>query len=242
MPLRGVILAGGSGTRLGELTRVVNKHLLPVGHQPMICHPIKKLVGAGIADIMLVSSAGHIGEFAKLLGSGQRYGCSLTYCAQEEAGGIAQALGLAKGFCGGQACVALLGDNVFEDELGPVTLEAGGHMHNATLILKVVPDADRYGVAEMAHGRIIGIEEKPAHPKSNYAITGIYIYPSDVFDIVCRLRPSQRGELEITDVNIYYLQHDRLQYHVMRGYWTDAGTYESLVLANRLVNGRTPRF
>jgi glucose-1-phosphate thymidylyltransferase len=242
MNWRGVILAGGRGTRLGELTRVTNKHLLPVGPYPMVYHPLKKLVAAGIRDVLLVSGTEHMGDFVELLGSGREHGCSLTYRVQDEAGGIAQALGLAELFCTGAHCVVLLGDNIFLDPLGPIIEEGRRHPGDAFVMLKKVPDPQRYGVAELKGGRIVGIEEKPAVPKSAHAIAGIYIYPPDVFDVIRTLRPSRRGELEITDVNNTYLARGRLRHGHLAGYWTDAGTPESLALANQLVRETPPVF
>jgi glucose-1-phosphate thymidylyltransferase len=242
MIYRGVVLAGGKGTRLGELTRVTNKHLLPVGPMPMVYYPIKKLVGAGIRDILLVSGTEHMGDFVELLGSGRHLGCSLTYRVQDEAGGIAQALGLAAHFCADAACVVLLGDNIFHDPLHPLLEQAGRYPDDAWVALKQVPDPGRYGVAELRDGRLVGIEEKPAAPKSDYAVAGVYLYPPDVFGIIDGLRPSRRGELEITDVNRAYLEANRLGHAFLDGYWTDAGTQESLSLANRLVQATPPVF
>jgi glucose-1-phosphate thymidylyltransferase len=241
MTLRGVILAGGKGTRLGELTRVTNKHLLPVGPYPMVYHPLKKLVGGGIRDILLVSGTEHMGDFVELLGSGREHQCSLTYRVQDEAGGIAQALGLAELFCHGVRSLVILGDNVFLDPLGVFLEEANRHPGWAWLALKQVHDPKRYGVAELAGSRIVSIEEKPARPKSDYAVAGIYLYPPDVFEVIKTLRPSSRGELEITDVNRHYLEAGRLGYTVLDGYWTDAGTLESLAVANQLVRQTPPR-
>ena len=242
MNYRGIVLAGGKGTRLGELTRVTNKHLLPVGPLPMVYYPLKKLIGAGIRDIMLVSGTEHMGDFVELLGSGRNLGCSLTYRVQDEAGGIAQALGLAADFCRDRPCMVLLGDNIFHDPL-PAMLEAAGrNPGHAWVALKQVPDPARYGVAELQDQRLVGIEEKPANPKSELAVAGLYLYPPDVFDIVRTLRPSRRGELEITDVNRAYLSNNRLGYTVLDGYWTDAGTMESLALATRLVQDDPPLF
>jgi glucose-1-phosphate thymidylyltransferase len=242
MTLRGVILAGGKGTRLGELTRVTNKHLLPVGPYPMVYHPLKKLVGAAIRDILLVSGTEHMGDFVELLGSGREHQCSLTYRVQDEAGGIAQALGLAELFCHGVRTLVILGDNIFLDPLGTFLEDANRHPDWAWLALKQVPDPKRYGVAELSGGRIASIEEKPARPKSDHAVAGIYLYPPDVFEVIKRLRPSSRGELEITDVNRHYLEAGRLGYTVLGGYWTDAGTLESLAVANQLVRQTPPRF
>jgi glucose-1-phosphate thymidylyltransferase len=240
--LRGVILAGGKGTRLGELTKVTNKHLLPVGPFPMVYHPLKKLVGGGIREILLVSGTEHMGDFVELLGSGHDHQCSLTYRVQDEAGGIAQALGLAEHFSHGARSAVILGDNIFLDPIGPLLADANAHPDWAWLALKRVPDPGRYGVAEFDGKRILSIEEKPAKPKSDYAVAGIYVYPSDVFRVVQTLKPSRRGELEITDVNLYYLKQGRLGYSLLDGYWTDAGTPDSLALANQLVRETPPNF
>jgi glucose-1-phosphate thymidylyltransferase len=242
MTWRGIILAGGKGTRLGELTKVTNKHLLPVGPYPMVYHPLKKLVGAGIQDILLVSGTEHMGDFVELLGSGRQHGCSLTYRVQDEAGGIAQALGLAELFCSDQRCVVILGDNIFRDPLTCVLSEAQKHPNDAWIVLTKVDDPSRYGVAELRGQRVVGIEEKPATPKSDFAVVGIYIYPPDVFSVVKGLRPSGRGELEITDVNRYYLEQGRLGFSSLEGYWTDAGTLPSLAAANRLAWDQPPLF
>jgi glucose-1-phosphate thymidylyltransferase len=242
MELRGVILAGGKGTRLGELTKVTNKHLLPVGPYPMVYHPLKKMVGAGIRDILLVSGTEHMGDFVELLGSGREHNCTLTYRVQDEAGGIAQALGLAELFCRGGRSLVILGDNIFVDPLVPLLNDANKAADHAWVALKQVPDPGRYGVAELKGNRVIGIEEKPAKPKSNFAVAGIYLYPPDVFDIVKHLKPSRRGELEITDVNQHYLKEGRLGYSSLPGFWTDAGTPDSLALANQLVRENPPRF
>jgi glucose-1-phosphate thymidylyltransferase len=242
MDIRGVILAGGKGTRLGELTKVTNKHLLPVGPYPMVYFPLKKLVGAGIRDVLLVSGTEHMGDFVELLGSGREHGCHLTFRVQDEAGGIAQALGLASLFCTGARCAVILGDNIFLDPLGPLLADANAHPDHAWVALKRVPDPGRYGVAELRGNRVIGIEEKPDQPKSDCAVAGIYIYPPDVFEVIKQLRPSSRGELEITDVNRHYLEQDRLGYSFLTGYWTDAGTPDSLALVNQLVRETAPRF
>src|SRR5437588_1557237 len=184
MTLRGVILAGGKGTRLGELTKVTNKHLLPVGPMPMVYHPLKKFVGAGLRDVLLVSGTEHMGDFVELLGSGREHNCTLTYRVQDEAGGIAQALGLAALFCHGVRPVVILGDNIFHDPLGPMLEDAGKFPDHAWVALKRVPDPGRYGVAELRNERVVGIEEKPQNPKSDYAVAGIYIYPADVFEVI----------------------------------------------------------
>jgi len=228
MNLRGIILAGGKGTRLGELTKVTNKHLLPVGPYPMVYHPLKKLTGAGIRDILLVSGTEHMGDFVELLGSGRAHGCNLTYRVQDEAGGI--------------ACVVILGDNIFLDPLASFVQEAARHQDHAWVALKRVPDPGRYGVAEVQGNRILSVEEKPKHPKSDLAVAGIYHYPHDVFALIKTLKPSARGELEITDVNRHYLEQGRLGFSMLEGYWTDAGTLESLAHANQLVGENAPMF
>jgi glucose-1-phosphate thymidylyltransferase len=242
MALRGVILAGGKGTRLGELTKVTNKHLLPVGPFPMVYHPLKKLTGAGVRDILLVSGTEHMGDFVELLGSGHQHGCQLTYRVQDQAGGIAQALGLASAFCAGSRSVVLLGDNIFYDPLGPLLDEAARRPDHAWVALKRVPDPGRYGVADLQDGRVAGIEEKPQHPKTDFAVAGIYVYPPEVFEVIRTLRPSHRGELEITDVNQHFVTIGKLGYSALDGYWTDAGTLDSLVLANQLVYDKPPIF
>jgi glucose-1-phosphate thymidylyltransferase len=242
MTLRGVILAGGKGSRLGELTKVTNKHLLPVGPIPMVYHPLKKMVGAGIRDILLVSGTEHMGDFVELLGSGRAHGCNLTYRVQDEAGGIAQALGLAELYCQGVRSLVILGDNIFLDGLGSMMKDASKEPDHAWIALKRVPDPGRYGVAEFEGTRLLNIEEKPTQPKSDYAVAGIYLYPPDVFSVIKTLRPSSRGELEITDVNRYYLDNKRLGFSMIEGYWTDAGTLESLAYANQLVIENPPVF
>jgi len=242
MALQGVILAGGKGTRLGEVTKVTNKHLLPVGPYPMVYYPLKKLVGAGVTEILLVSGTEHMGDFVELLGSGREHGCSLTYRVQDEAGGIAQALGLAEKFCRDSRCVVILGDNIFLDPLNSLLADANRFPDSAWVALKQVPDPGRYGVAELKGDRVISIEEKPRRPRSDFAVAGIYIYPPDVFDVIKRLKPSRRGELEITDVNRCFLEQGRLGFSLLTGYWTDAGTPDSLALANQLVRETPPQF
>lgn len=239
---RGVILAGGKGTRLGELTKVTNKHLLPVGPYPMVYHPLKKMVGAGLRDILLVSGTEHMGDFVELLGSGRSYNCQLTYRVQDEAGGIAQALALAEHFVSGGRSIVLLGDNIFEDSLRTILAQANDFPNHAWVATKRVPDPGRYGVAEIDGNRILSIEEKPAKPKSDHAVAGIYVYPADVFDVIRTLKPSGRGELEITDVNNHYVRQGRLGFTALDGYWTDAGTLDSLDVANQLVRDREPRY
>jgi glucose-1-phosphate thymidylyltransferase len=232
--MKGIILAGGTGSRLHPLTKVTNKHLLPIYDRPMIYYPLRTLINAGIKDILIVSGKGHVGHFLELLGSGSDFGVRLSYEIQPEAGGIAQALGLAERFVAGDNVAVILGDNIFEDTIARqvASFEAG-----ARLFLKKVPDARRFGVAEIdpQSGRVLGIEEKPEKPRSDYAVTGLYIYDGGVFDIVRTLKPSGRGELEITDVNNEYVRKGGLSYAVLEGYWSDAGTFESLYRASELV-------
>lgn len=239
--IRGVVLAGGKGTRLGELTKVTNKHLLPVGPWPMVYHPLKKLIGGGIREVLLVSGTEHMGDFVELLGSGSAHSCSLTYRVQDEAGGIAQALGLAEQFCAGHRMAVILGDNIFQTPLTNLLKEANERPNDAWIAIKKVHDPQRYGVAEFDGTTVTNIEEKPSNPKSDYAVVGIYIYPPDVFEVIPTLKPSSRGELEITDVNMHYVREGRLGCSILEGYWTDAGTLESLAHANQLVYEQEPQ-
>lgn len=230
--MRGIILAGGTGSRLYPLTKVTNKHLLPVYDKPMIYYPIKTLISAGIKEIMIVSGKGHAGHFLELLGSGSELGIRITYEIQDEAGGIAQALGLAEDFADNGPVTMILGDNIFQNSI-PESVES--FTSGAKVFLKEVPDAHRFGVAEIDGNRIISIEEKPKAPKSNLAVTGLYIYDSRVFKIIRNLKPSGRGELEITDVNNAYIKMGEMEYSLLKGYWSDAGTFESLFRASELV-------
>jgi glucose-1-phosphate thymidylyltransferase len=234
--VKGVILAGGRGTRLNPLTRVINKHLLPVGQLPMILHSVNKLKEAGITQICIVTGKSSAGQFAELLGSGEDWGVSLHYRIQDDAGGIAQALGLVEDFIRpGETFAVLLGDNLFEDGLEPYLQAFDGTSGGASVLLKEVEDPKRYGVPFMQDGRISYIEEKPQDPKSSYCVTGIYLYGESVFDIIRTIHPSRRGELEITDVNNAYALQGQLSYHILSGWWIDAGTFQSLALANRLL-------
>lgn len=233
--MKGIILAGGTGSRLYPLTKVTNKHLLPVGDQPMIYHPINKLTEAGIEEILIVTGTEHMGDVVNLLGSGKDFGCRFTYKVQDEAGGIAQALGLAENFAGGDPVVVILGDNIFESSLNEAVESFEGQ--GAQILIKEVPDPGRYGVAELDGDKVISIEEKPEEPKSNYAVTGIYFYDPEVFECIRTLKPSDRGELEITDVNNYYISKGTMKSAEMKGWWTDAGTPESYRLANKLSRG-----
>ncbi|MBI4405875.1 MAG: NTP transferase domain-containing protein [Deltaproteobacteria bacterium] len=233
--MKGIILAGGTGSRLYPLTKVTNKHLLPVGKKPMILHPVEKLVGAGVHEILVVTGVEHMGDVVSLLGSGKDFNCHFTYRVQDEAGGIAQALGLAESFAGSSAVTVILGDNIFADELGPFATRFHEQRQGAKILLKEVQDPSRFGVAEVRDGKVVGIVEKPSQPKSTYAVTGIYFYDPDVFRIIRTLRPSHRGELEITDVNNHYISQGQMTYELLKGAWTDAGTFESLHLANTLM-------
>ena len=233
--MKGIVLAGGTGSRLLPLTKVTNKHLLPVGREPMIFHPIHKLLGAGIRDILIVTGTEHMGDVVGLLGSGHEFECDFTYTVQDRAGGIAEALGLARDFARGDKICVLLGDNIFEDELGPSVERFARQGRGARVLLKEVTDPFRFGVAEIQGDRIVGIEEKPKQPKSNFCVTGIYMYDDRVFELVRGLKPSGRGELEITDVNNAYIARGELAFDVLDGWWTDAGTFESLARANQHV-------
>lgn len=235
--MKGVILAGGTGSRLYPLTKAMNKHLLPVGDRPMIYHAIGKMKDAGITDILIVSGRAHMGDMVNLLGSGTDLHVKLTYKVQDAAGGIAEALGLAEDFAAGEAIMVILGDNIFADDLSPIAASFIKQGKGAKVLLKEVPDPGRYGVAELNGPFIVSIEEKPNQPKSAYAVTGIYLFDQQVFDIIRTIKPSDRGELEITDVNNAYIERGQLAYDILEGWWTDAGTHESLALANELVRG-----
>jgi glucose-1-phosphate thymidylyltransferase len=235
--MKGIILAGGHGTRLMPLTKVTNKHLLPVGAKPMIYHPIEKLITAGVTEIMIVTGVDHMGDVVALLGSGRDFGGEFTYRVQDEAGGIAQALGLARTFVGDDPMVVVLGDNVFSDDITPYVNRFRAQEAGARILIKEVPDPERFGVAEIQDGRVVSIVEKPTLPKSNYCVTGIYMYPSSVFEVVLALEPSGRGELEISDVNAHYCAQGTLEYDMLAGWWTDAGTHASWKRANELAWG-----
>ena len=228
--MKGVLLAGGTGSRLLPLTKVTNKHLLPVYDKPMIYYPIETLKSMGIKDILIVSGAEHCGHILNLLGSGREIGLSLSYEIQDEAGGIAQALGLAESFAAGDSVAVILGDNIFQDKLDVSDFKEG-----ARVFLKEVKDPERFGVAEIEENKIKSIEEKPKSPKSNLAVTGLYIYENSVFDIIKTIKPSERGELEITDVNNAYIEKEKMSFNILEGYWSDAGTFESLYRASTFV-------
>jgi glucose-1-phosphate thymidylyltransferase len=234
--MKGVVLAGGTGSRLNPLTRVTNKHLLPVYNRPMVNYPIQTLVNAGIHEILLVTGGKNAGDFLRLLGNGRDFGLKhLNYTYQEGEGGIAEALGLAEYFAGDGPICVVLGDNIIENDICGAVENFKKQKDGAKILLKEVEDADRFGVAEIRGDRVVGIEEKPKKPKSNYAVVGIYLYDSTVFQKIRRLKPSGRGELEITDVNNFYIDEGKLTYEILDGWWTDAGTFESLLRANNLV-------
>lgn len=236
--MKGIILAGGTGSRLLPLTKVTNKHLLPVGRKPMIYHPIGKLIEIGIEDILIVTGVDHMGDIVNLLGSGKEFGCRFTYKVQDEAGGIAQALGLAEGFVGQDQVAVILGDNIFEDDLKPFAESFINQKKGARILIKEVSDPHRFGVVEIKDEKVVSIEEKPKKPKSKFAITGIYFYDHKVFGIIRGLKPSARGELEISDVNRAYMKKNELAYDVLSGWWTDAGTFESIERATLFAEGK----
>ena len=234
--MKGVVLAGGLGTRLRPLTAVTNKHLLPVYDQPMIYYPIQTLVNAGIIDIMIVTGGNSAGDFLKLLGNGKAFGLKhLNYTYQEGEGGIAQALALVEHFAGGDPVCVVLGDNIIEGNIAAAVRAYRHQGGGAKIILKKVPDPDRFGVPELDGKRVLHIQEKPESPKSDYAVIGIYMYDGEVYDIIRTLKPSGRGELEITDVNNAYIERNEMTWEELEGWWTDAGTFESLLHASKLV-------
>ena len=231
--MKGIILAGGTGSRLSPLTKVTNKHLLPVYDKPMIYYPLYTLISAGIKDILIVSGPGHAGDFVNLLGSGKEFGVRLSYEIQDKAGGIAQALGLAEDFADEDSICVILGDNIFQDKL-----DLSGFSSGARIFLKEVPDPKRFGVAELDGEKVVSVVEKPDEPKSNWAVTGLYVYDTTVFEIIKTLKPSGRGELEITDVNNHYVSNGTMDAKKLVGYWSDAGTFESLYNASGLVKNQ----
>ncbi|MDH2909996.1 MAG: sugar phosphate nucleotidyltransferase [Candidatus Eremiobacteraeota bacterium] len=234
--MKGIILAGGLGSRLRPLTKVTNKHLLPIYDKPMIYYPIETLVRAGIQDIMIVTGGNSAGDFLRLLGNGSEFGLKdIYYTYQEGEGGIADALKLCEHFAEGNRVVVILGDNIVQDDISPYVRRFEQQDSGARILLKAVPDPERFGVPELDGERIVRIEEKPAQPKSGYAVTGIYMYDRRVFDFIRRIQPSHRGELEITDVNNHYIREGDLHYDVLDGWWTDAGQFESLFNATQLI-------
>lgn len=234
--LKGVILTGGLGTRLYPLTKVTSKHLLPVGNEPMVFHSVKQLTTSGITDILIVTNPQYVGDFVNALGSGKDFGCEFTYRVQEEAKGIAHALALAEGFANAGSVAVLLGDNIFETSIQHAVNDFQSQQRGARVLLKQVPDPERYGVAVLDENhRIVAIEEKPKHPKSDYAVVGAYFYDASVFDIIRTVEPSARGEYEITAVNNAYMHRAELEYSFVQGKWVDAGTFDSLSEAHQIL-------
>lgn len=234
--MKGVVLAGGTGSRLFPITRVTNKHLLPIYDKPMVYYPIQTLVNAGISEILLVTGGKNAGDFLRLLRNGKDFGLKhLNYAYQEGEGGIAEALGLAEEFADGDPICVLLGDNIIESNIRNAVEAFKQQKQGAKILVKEVADPERFGVAEIRGANVIRIEEKPPVPKSNYVVIGIYLYDCTVFEKIHRLKPSGRGELEITDVNNFYIQEGTLTFERLNGWWTDAGTFDSLLRANNLV-------
>lgn len=236
--MKGIILAGGNGRRMEPITNVTNKHLLAVYDKPMIYYPLQTLLKAGLKEIMIVAGKEHVGGFVRLLGSGKSFGARFFYEVQEDAGGIAQALGLADHFVDGDTSAVILGDNIFEDDFSPVIAgfekDVADGKTGAHVFLKEVHDPERFGVAELQDDKVIGIEEKPSAPKSNFAVTGLYLYDRSVFEVIGAIRPSARGEMEITDVSNHYISKGLMGSSFVKGDWTDAGTFESLYKANTI--------
>lgn len=233
--MKGIILAGGKGTRLYPLTKVTNKHLLPVGKEPMIFNPIKQLVSAGIEEILIVTSTEHMGDIVNLLGSGEQFGADFTYKVQEAAGGIADALKLAENFANKEKTVVVLGDNIAVRSIKPYVDNFRKQEKGARVLLKAVSDPTRYGIAALDEQKIVEIEEKPGSPTTNFAVIGYYMYDERVFEFIRQQNPSERGEFEITDVNNEYIARGEMEYDILKGDWTDAGTFESLQIANQML-------
>jgi glucose-1-phosphate thymidylyltransferase len=234
--MKGIVLAGGLGTRLFPLTKITNKHLLPIYNKPMIYYPIEAMVGAGIRDILIVTGGKYAGDFLQLLGNGKEFGLNhINYTYQEGEGGIAAALSLAEFFIDQDPICVILGDNILERSIAPYVQNFLKQETGARILLKEVPDPQRFGVPEIKEGKIARIDEKPSAPASQYAVTGIYMYDASVFEIIKTLKPSKRGELEITDVNNAYIEQGKMHYDILDGWWTDAGTFESLLHASTLV-------
>ena len=227
--IKGVVLAGGTGSRLGALCRVTNKHLLPIYNKPMIYYPLQTIINMGIDDVLIVSGTEHCGHILQLLGSGKNLGINISYRVQDEAGGIAQALSLAENFACGSSVAVILGDNIFIDNFDINDFEDG-----AKLFLKETDTPERFGIAEVVGNSIVSIVEKPKNPKSNLAVTGLYVYDNYVFDYIRDINPSSRGELEITDINNIYIKENKVSFEIVRNEWTDAGTFESLHRANQI--------
>ena len=240
--MKGIVLAGGLGSRMYPLTKVTNKHLLPIYHKPMIYYPIETLVEAGIREILIVTGGKNAGEFLRLLGNGKEFGLKhINYTYQEGEGGIAAALALAEFFADSEPVCVILGDNIIEGSIAAYVENFKKQGTGSRILLKEVDDPQRFGVAKIEGDRIVRIDEKPQVPASKYAVTGIYMYDGEVFNIVKGLKPSARGELEITDVNNYYIRNSKLEFDVLEGWWTDAGTFESLLRASNLVAQKAQR-
>jgi glucose-1-phosphate thymidylyltransferase len=233
--MKGVILSGGKGTRLYPLTKVINKNILPIYDKPLIYYPILTLRDAGIKEILIISGPGHAGQFLDLLGSGKELGVKLTYDIQEEPKGIAHGLGIAEDFADEGPIALILGDNLYEENLREPVNDFEKNPQGAKIFLHQVPDPERFGVVEFKGNKIIGLEEKPQRPKSNWMVTGFYLYDNRVFDVIRGLKPSPRGEYEVTDVNKWYLEDGSLDYYKIKGKWIDAGTFDSLLRANNLM-------
>jgi glucose-1-phosphate thymidylyltransferase len=234
--MKGIILAGGNGTRLLPLTKVLNKHLLPIYNKPMIYYPVESLVNAGIEDIMIVTGGNKAGDFLELIGNGRQLGAkNIHYTYQYNAGGIADALRLTEDFADGEDVVVILGDNIIEKPISPIINRFIDGNDDALLTLKSVKDPSRFGVATLKDDKIESIEEKPIYPSSNYAVIGLYIYDNKVYNYIEQCEPSDRGELEISDVNNFYIKNNSVGYYLLDGWWTDAGTIESYNEACRLV-------
>ena len=237
--MKGIVLAGGTGSRLFPLTKITNKHLLPIYDRPMIHYPLKTLTDAGIRDVLIVTGGNHAGEFLRLLGNGREYGLNeIAYAYQEGEGGIADALALARPFAKGDRIVVVLGDNIIEGDIRRQVAAFAEQPKGARILLKKVSDPERFGVPVFEGGRITAIEEKPKTPRSEYAVIGVYMYDATVFEVITTLKPSDRNELEITDVNNHYVAQGTMQHDVLEGWWTDAGTFESLYRASQLVRER----
>lgn len=234
--MKGVILAGGLGKRLYPLTKITNKHLLPIYDKPMIFYPLQTLINAGIDEILIVTGGNHAGDFLRLLGNGKEFGLKhINYTYQEGEGGIAEALGLAEHFADRDKVVVILGDNIIEGNIIRQVSAFRKQKEGAKILIKEIPDPERFGVAEIVDEKIVKIEEKPKNPKSNFAVIGIYMYDAEVFDIIRTLTPSARGELEITDVSNAYVREGKMTYDLLDGWWSDAGTFDSLLRASELV-------
>lgn len=231
--MKGIVLAGGTGSRMLPLTKVTNKHLLPVYNKPMIFYPIETLKKMGIKEILIVSGKEHAGHIMNLLGSGQEEGVEYTYRVQDKAGGIAEALSLAKDFSNGENIAVILGDNIYED-----TFNVSDFKDGARIFLKQVSEPQRFGVAELFDGKLIGIQEKPSIPRSNYAVTGLYIYDNSAFECINHLKPSARGELELTDVNNFFINKGKMEFRFVQGFWSDAGTFSSLFKATEFIKNK----